>query len=161
MESAHTVKVESLKTQHKSELTTLENKYNKKLDEEKSRLGKDITRFKEESEKILKENQNLLLKGFETDKGSLVKSFEDQLESLRIEKNKINEILNSKILELKELKQKFYELTEKEQQSEKTNRNLQNDIKDLENRLYQSTKEIDRYNKLLTEAQVRLLLSLL
>lgn len=160
MKDAHNSELESLQKVHKDELETLERKYKNDLDEQKSRLSQDISRFKNESEKILKENQNLLLKGFETDKGSLVKNFEIQLESLKIEKNKLESDFNSKVLELKELNGTFGELSNKDKQSQATIQKLYSDIKDLENRLKLTKNEVESYKKLLAETQVSVLLTL-
>ena len=135
-------------------METLERKYKKDLDEQKNRLSQDISRFKSESEKILRENQNLLLKGFETDKASLVKNFEIQLKSLILERNKLESDFNSKVSELKELTNSFDELSVKDKQSQATIQKLHSDIIDLENRLKLAKNETENQKKLLSETQV-------
>ena len=130
-------------------METLERKYKKDLDEQKNRLSQDISRFKSESEKILRENQNLLLKGFETDKASLVKNFEIQLKSLILERNKLESDSNSKVSELKELTNSFDELSVKDKQSQATIQKLHSDIIDLENRLKLTKNEAESQKKLL------------
>ena len=135
-------------------METLERKYKKDLDEQKNRLSQDISRFKSESEKILRENQNLLLKGFETDKASLVKNFEIQLKSLTLERNKLESDFNSKVSELKELTNSFDELSVKDKQSQATIQKLHSDIIDLENRLKLAKNETENQKKLLSETQV-------
>ena len=154
LEDTHKSELESLQGVHKSELETLEKKYKNDLDEQKNRLSEDISCFKKESEKILKENQNLLLKGFETDKGSLVKNFEIQLESLTMEKNRLESDFNAKVLELKELHHIFAQLSIKDEQSQASIQKLHNGIKDLENRLKLAKNEVEHYQKLLAETQV-------
>ena len=131
-------------------METLERKYKKDLDEQKNRLSQDISRFKSESEKILKENQNLLLKGFETDKGILVKNFEIQLKSLTLERNKLESDFDSKVSELKELTNSFGELSVKDKQSQATIQKLHSDIIDLENRLKLTKNEAESQKKLLS-----------
>ena len=130
-------------------METLERKYKKDLDEQKNRLSQDISRFKSESEKILRENQNLLLKGFETDKASLVKNFEIQLKSLILERNKLESDFNSKVSELKELTNSFDELSVKDKQSQATIQKLHSDIIDLENRMKLAKNEAENQKKLL------------
>ena len=135
-------------------METLERKYKKDLDEQKNRLSQDISRFKSESEKILRENQNLLLKGFETDKASLVKNFEIQQKSLILERNKLESDFNSKVSEVKELTNSFDELSVKDKQSQATIQKLHSDIIDLENRLKLAKNEAENQKKLLSETQV-------
>ena len=135
-------------------METLERKYKKDLDEQKNRLSQDISCFKSESEKILRENQNLLLKGFETDKASLVKNFEIQLKTLILERNKLESDFNSKVSELKELTNSFDELSVKDKQSQATIQKLHSDIIDLENRLKLAKNEAENQKKLLSETQV-------
>ena len=135
-------------------METLERKYKKDLDEQKNRLSQDISCFKSESEKILRENQNLLLKGFETDKASLVKNFEIQLKTLILERNKLESDFNSKVSEVKELTNSFDELSVKDKQSQATIQKLHSDIIDLENRLKLAKNEAENQKKLLSETQV-------
>ena len=102
----------------------------------------------------MRENQNLLLKGFETDKASLVKNFEIQLKSLTLERNKLESDSNSKVSELKELTNSFDELSVKDKQSQATIQKLHSDIIDLENRLKLAKNEAENQKKLLSETQV-------
>ena len=135
-------------------MKALQQKQTSEQAKEQKKHTQDISRFKEESERILKETQSLLLEQFEKDKQAIRLEYETKINNLDSQIKSLEQTISSKDKEIEQLKEALSTVKSKLQDSNQQLDELQKQHKELKKSLDSATEKNNDYKKLLADTQV-------
>eukprot|EP00111_Clytia_hemisphaerica_P016338 TCONS_00048378-protein len=146
-------KIKILEDKSQTDLKTLQQKQTSEQAKEQKKHTQDISRFKEESERILKETQSLLLEQFEKDKQAIKLEFDTKINDLNSQLKVLEENLSSKAKEVDHQNKTLSTVNSKLHDSNRQLVELQKQYKDQKSMLGSAMEKNNDYKKLLADTQ--------